>query len=275
MAYQVEYAYTCHTGKVRNNNEDNFWCCGDSLLPENQGMSHIQSGCVKQSEIPVMAVFDGMGGESCGEMAAYLAAQSCGEHYKTKKTMFKNKPEDFLIELCNEMNRAVCSYSKENKINSMGTTAAVLAFGEDAVYGCNLGDSRIYRSKEGHFKKISTDHVLGGGLFGKSPLTQYVGIPEESMGLEPTITKQEAAIGVRFLLCSDGITDMLSDGEIADVLTREIPVAETVELLLCRALKKGGRDNITIVLCEITEAEKTRFQRLTEWFHKRYEGDIK
>ena len=130
-------------------------------------------------------------------------------------------------------------------------------------------------SKEGHFRRISTDHVLGGGLFGKSPLTQYVGIPEENMGLEPSITKQEAAIGVRFLLCSDGITDMLSDGEIADVLTREISVEETVELLLERALKKGGRDNITIVLCEITESEKTWLQRLTDWFHKRYEGDIK
>ena len=275
MAYQVEYAYTCHTGKVRNNNEDNFWCCGESLSSENQGMSHIQSGRIKQSEIPVMAVFDGMGGESCGEMAAYLAAQTCGQHYSLNKTMFREKPEYFLIDLCNEMNRTVCNYSKENKISSMGTTAAVLAFGAAFVYGCNLGDSRIYLSKEGHFRRISTDHVLGGGLFGKSPLTQYVGIPEENMGLEPSITKQEAAIGVRFLLCSDGITDMLSDGEIADVLTREISVEETVELLLERALKKGGRDNITIVLCEITESEKTWLQRLADWFHKRYEGDIK
>ena len=85
MAYQIEYAYTCHIGKIRNNNEDNFWCCGDSLEAQNQGMSHIRSGYMKQSEYPLLAVFDGMGGESCGEMAAFLAAEACGEHFKTAK----------------------------------------------------------------------------------------------------------------------------------------------------------------------------------------------
>lgn len=56
MAYQIEYAYTCHIGKIRNNNEDNFWCCGDSLEAQNQGMSHIRSGYMKQSEYPLLAV---------------------------------------------------------------------------------------------------------------------------------------------------------------------------------------------------------------------------
>ena len=74
MAYQIEYAYTCHIGKVRNNNEDNFWCCGESLDSENKGMSHVCSGHIKQADLPLLAVFDGMGGESCGEMAAFLAA---------------------------------------------------------------------------------------------------------------------------------------------------------------------------------------------------------
>ena len=85
MAYQIEYAYTCHIGKVRNNNEDNFWCCGESLDSENKGMSHVCSGHIKQADLPLLAVFDGMGGESCGEMAAFLAAESCGQYYKEKK----------------------------------------------------------------------------------------------------------------------------------------------------------------------------------------------
>ena len=96
MAYQIEYAYTCHIGKIRNNNEDNFWCCGDSLEAQNQGMSHIRSGYMKQSEYPLLAVFDGMGGESCGEMAAFLAAEACGEHFKTAKDGIRNDPEEFL-----------------------------------------------------------------------------------------------------------------------------------------------------------------------------------
>ena len=147
------------------------------------------------------------------------------------------------------------------------TTAAMLAFGKENVYSCNLGDSRIYQiSSEGKLGQLSLDHVLGGGRFGKPPLTQYLGIPEESMGLEPTIVPQKAEIGTRYLICSDGITDMLSDGEIADILTREISVSETVELLVERALIKGGRDNITVILCELVEQEKSLFGKLLNYF---------
>ena len=274
MAYQIEYAYTCHIGKIRNNNEDNFWCCGDSLEAQNQGMSHIRSGYMKQSEYPLLAVFDGMGGESCGEMAAFLAAEACGEHFKTAKDGIWNDPEEFLNEICESMNQAICDYGRTNKINSMGTTAALLAFAEDAVYSCNLGDSRIYKSDREKFYQISQDHVLGRSLFGKAPLTQYLGMEEENLQLEPSISRQEIKIGNRFLLCSDGITDMLSDGEIADILSRDIPVAKTVEILVDRALKKGGRDNITVVLCEIMEQPRNMFRRVLNWFHRQNEGDI-
>ena len=274
MAYQIEYAYTCHIGKIRNNNEDNFWCCGDSLEAQNQGMSHIRSGYMKQSEYPLLAVFDCMGGESCGEMAAFLAAEACGEHFKTAKDGIRNDPEEFLNEICESMNQAICDYGRTNKINSMGTTAALLAFAEDAVYSCNLGDSRIYKSDREKFYQISQDHVLGRSLFGKAPLTQYLGMEEENLQLEPSISRQEIKIGDRFLLCSDGITDMLSDGEIADILSRDIPVAKTVEILVDRALKKGGRDNITVVLCEIMEQPRNMFRRVLNWFHRQNEGDI-
>ena len=274
MAYQIEYAYTCHIGKIRNNNEDNFWCCGDSLEAQNQGMSHIRSGYMKQSEYPLLAVFDGMGGESCGEMAAFLAAEACGEHFKTAKDGIRNDPEEFLNEICESMNQAICDYGRTNKINSMGTTAALLAFAEDAVYSCNLGDSRIYKSDREKFYQISQDHVLGRSLFGKAPLTQYLGMEEENLQLEPSNSRQEIKIGNRFLLCSDGITDMLSDGEIADILSRDIPVAKTVEILVDRALKKGGRDNITVVLCEIMEQPRNMFRRVLNWFHRQNEGDI-
>ena len=98
---------------------------GDSLEAQNQGMSHIRSGYMKQSEYPLLAVFDGMGGESCGEMAAFLAAEACGEHFKTAKDGIRNDPEEFLNEICESMNQAICDYGRTNKINSMGTTAAL------------------------------------------------------------------------------------------------------------------------------------------------------
>ena len=80
------------------------------------------------------------------------------------------------------MNEAVCRYSNENCIRSMGTTMALLSFSEKAIYACNLGDSRIYRHFQGKFQQISTDHVIGGKMLGKAPLTQYLGISGRKHG---------------------------------------------------------------------------------------------
>ena len=256
MAYQIEYAYTCHIGKVRNNNEDNFWCCGESLDSENKGMSHVRSGKIKQKDFPLLAVFDGMGGESCGEMAAFLAAESCGEFYKEKKKEISEYPEEFLNELCFQMNRAVCDYGQENKINSMGTTAAILAFGADQVYSCNLGDSRIYRHFQGKLQQISTDHVISGKMLGKAPLTQYLGFQEENMALEPSIVEIGYQTGSSYLICSDGVTDMLSDEEIQEILSKTGTAEEKVEELLEMALSRGGRDNVTMILAQINGYEE-------------------
>lgn len=255
MMYQIEYAYTCHMGRIRANNEDNFWCCGEMLPSDNSGIEGIHTGISPTGKLPVFAVFDGMGGESCGEMAAFLAADQFGRYYNENKRILKIMPDSFIESACRSMNEAVCRYGRENKIQSMGTTAAMIFFAQDEVYVCNLGDSRIYMYDSEQFTQISTDHVLGGNIYGKAPLTQYLGIPEDQQFPDPCITELEYKEKTRFLLCSDGMTDMLSDGEIADILSREIPLKDTVELLLDRSLKKGGRDNITIILCQVQRTE--------------------
>lgn len=267
MPYQIEYAYTSHIGNVRGNNEDNFWCCGATMKADNQGTEGVIAGKAAQSQAPLLAVFDGMGGESCGEVAAFLAAEACGKHYQDHRSGLKKQPEQFLDQVCQSMNQAVCGYSTENRIRTMGTTTVMLAMSEEAAYACNVGDSRLYQADDDGFRQISTDHVLKGGPFGKAPLTQYVGIPEDHMGLEPYICRLDCRPGTRYLLCSDGMTDMLSDGEIADILTREIPVQEAVEILLERALKKGGRDNVTIILCEIKDEERKK--SLFKWLESK------
>lgn len=255
MGYQIEYAYTCHTGNVRANNEDNFWCCGESLEAENFGTDNVQVGCEHLSHIPLLAVFDGMGGESCGEMASYLAADACGGYYREHKEELSDEPDGFWTGICRHMNQAVCDYAEENKIRSMGTTAAMVGFGREAAYICNLGDSRVYCWDDGELTQLSTDHVLAGGIFGKAPLVQFVGIPEEQMVLEPAIAEYDYIEGSRYLICSDGLTDMLKLSEIRDVLAKRETVKETVEELLKKALEAGGRDNTTIVLCEVKALE--------------------
>ena len=153
MAYQIDYAYTCHTGKVRTNNEDNFWCCGVRLPVHNQGVDGILAGHTQHWQLPVLAVFDGMGGESCGEMAASAAVEALGGFYEENKKSLKKEPVVFLTGACANMNEAVCRYSRENRISSLGTTMALLSFSEKAIYACNLGDSRIYR----HFQGTAAD----------------------------------------------------------------------------------------------------------------------
>ena len=174
---------------MRTNNEDNFWCCGVRLPVHNQGVDGILAGHTQHWQLPMLAVFDGMGGESYGEMAASAAVEALGGFYEENKKTLKKEPVVFLTGACENMNEAVCRYSNENGIRSMGTTMALLSFSEKAIYACNLGDSRIYRHFQGKFQQISTDHVIGGKMLGKAPLTQYLGFQEENMALEPSIVE--------------------------------------------------------------------------------------
>lgn len=266
MAYQIEYAYASHIGKIRANNQDNFWCCGDFLEEDNKGTDGVRCGRASLLEAPFLAVFDGMGGESCGEAAAYIAAAECQKYFQDNRKKGQAMDE-FLRECCENMNAAVCFYAEENRIRSMGTTAALVGFDRNWIWGCNLGDSRIYEEFQGKMKLLSTDHVLQTVTFGKPPLTQYIGIPEESMALEPSIACTDWNPGKRFLLCSDGLTDMLAEEEINQILSRGMALDETVGLLIEKSLENGGRDNITVVLCEIQEENIRSF--IKRWLKAR------
>ena len=134
MTYEIEYAYTSHVGKIRANNEDNFWCCGESLPAQNFGTSGIFTGSASRKSLPVIAVFDGMGGESCGEIAAETAVREFGRFYGENREKLKKFPEEFLEDVCESMNREVVRYGEENRIGSMGTTAAVVAFSRAVSY---------------------------------------------------------------------------------------------------------------------------------------------
>ena len=139
MAYQIDYAYTCHTGKVRTNNEDNFWCCGVRLPVHNQGVDGILAGHTQHWQLPMLAVFDGMGGESYGEMAASAAVEALGGFYEENKKTLKKEPVVFLTGACENMNEAVCRYSNENCIRSMGTTMALLLLAKRQSMPATLG----------------------------------------------------------------------------------------------------------------------------------------
>ena len=104
------------------------------------------------------------------------------------------------------MNQAVCDYGRVTTDQCHGNYYGDDCFWKKEAYICNLGDSRIYRFSKGNFSQISRDHVLKSCRFGKAPLTQFLGVEETEMKLEPAIAAVPYQDRDRYLLCSDGVT---------------------------------------------------------------------
>jgi protein phosphatase len=256
---------------------------GTFLESENEGLEEP----VRDSSAnnPAFAVFDGMGGEQRGEMAAYLAARAfdsvCDE--ASRQCNIKQ----FLLNVCVKMNQSICAFAKENRVSRTGTTVAALVFGEKEVFLCNVGDSRIYQYRRKKLAQISHDHVepspdkhrpsehaehaehaspsehaerSPAKHRKKSPLTQHLGIVETEFLLEPYIAKGDCRIGDKYLICSDGLTDMVAEKEIATAFSTHHDLGVCAGELLRQALGNGGVDNITLILCEVCR-KKRGFKR--------------
>lgn len=256
MAQIIHYFYTSNIGRCRKTNQDNFFCNGVSMPAENHGTDGIIAGNVRPSEKPVFAVFDGMGGEECGEMAAFLATD------EMKKYEFSKGMEQDFFSFCSNANRRICEYTVENRISSMGTTAAILRFTKDESGICNIGDSKIYLFTGGTLTQLSYDHV-GIAVYGrKPPLTQNLGIPEDEMLIDPYVAIGDYKTGDVYLLCSDGLTDMVTVSRIEEILTQH-KGREAADLLLSEALENGGKDNVTFLLVYVNKKGNI-FQRKKE-----------
>lgn len=255
MALCIEAACICNIGKIRKNNEDNFLFDGQSLDAINDGL---KSPLTTQKELLReihFAVFDGMGGENYGELASYAAADFLKNYSKTISEYFLPKTRN-LTNLCRKMNAAVVRKEKELLTERMGSTVVGLCFTRHYVYSYNLGDSRAYRLRAGILSQLSVDHVekRDGQKNKKAPLTQHLGIDPERYLLEPYIQMEKLQDGDTFLLCSDGLTDMLSDSEICEIISLNESVDISAQKLLDSALEKGGRDNVTVILCRVEKS---------------------
>lgn len=244
MRYKIHYACLSHIGKVRSINQDNFICDGHCMKIGDTSVTAPICGKKKTKHLPLFGIFDGMGGEECGEIAAYIASQTA--------SVLKIGEEAFadLSAFCQQANTAICNYAAEHEISAMGTTAALLAFTKEEVVLCNIGDSKIFRLRDGILKQISKDHIAVSAFGVKPPLLQNLGIPPEELVIEPYLARGSYNNGDIYLICSDGLTDMVSVDEITNVLVSK-PIKKAIKLLLDRALENGGKDNTTIILCKV------------------------
>ena len=262
MGYHIHYACVSHVGKIRSMNQDNFICDGHYMQSRNDETKFPLCGTKTSDEISVFGVFDGMGGEECGEVASYIASQNAAA------LEIENDPTDELLAFCQKANADICSYIDENELSSMGTTAAMLVFTPKFVTLCNIGDSKVFRFSDGVLEQISQDHLAIAAFGVKPPLSQNLGIPSEEMLIDPYLAQGSYHHRDMYLICSDGLTDMVSNEEIGEVLKAFSP-AECANILVEKALENGGRDTITLIVLEIQRQKNKLLQFLSKFVDRK------
>jgi protein phosphatase len=225
-------------GRQRQGNEDNFF---------------VQS--------PLFVVADGMGGAQAGEVASELAVEAF------RSGLPDGSPEQGLTELIRAANRRIFDTAREDaQRQGMGTTCTAAYVAEDEVVVAHVGDSRCYLLRQGELTRLTRDHSLVGELVDRGKLTeeQAETHPQRSvitraLGPEPEVrvdTERVAArAGDAFLLCSDGLTSMVREADVAGILRDAGSLEQAGRELIAAANAAGGRDNITVVLFSVEEVE--------------------
>jgi protein phosphatase len=255
MPFTICAACHCHTGLVRQNNEDNFYFDGWSLQERNAGLSKPLTLSAPLTQRQILAVFDGMGGEANGENAAFTAAKAL---FRAANTLTCPGDGDFSLEAAQAMNLAVWESAKALGTERMGSTLAMLTFREDHVYACNLGDSRIFRLREGALHQLSLDHtdeafLREQGIRRRPRLTQHLGINPEEFEIAPHVAGFFLRSGDWYVICSDGVTDLIDPGRLVDIIYTTGDPALCAQSIVDTALSLGGRDNITVIVCRADE----------------------
>ncbi len=248
----IEYAYTCHNGMERPDNEDNFWCRGRFLENNKEGLDVIRSGRVHQVHVPCFAVFDGIGGaDKSGADASELAAEAFGECYKKLDRKRKQiKMKRFMHGAAVSMNRYVCEYGNKFNIEGFGSTAAMVGFWPDYACICNIGDCRVYLNADRKTVMLSKKQAEQSENAEKTS-GPYLGSDPDAGNMKPAIVKGKCRRNDRFLICTNGLTDTLSEREIGKILTDAEDATQCVKELLRRTLARGGKGNTTLIVCDV------------------------
>src|SRR5688572_7102961 len=235
----AEDSYKTDTGRQRTRNEDSYFARG-----------------------PLYAVADGMGGAQAGEVASRIAAEAFEPAERGSEA-----PEAFLRTVVQAANAQIHSLSQHDSSRSgMGTTlTAALVEGDEISIG-HVGDSRAYRFRDGELKLLTSDHSLVEELRRQGRLTdqQAEDHPQRSiitraLGPEPEVEVDTMTFRARpgdvYLLCSDGLTTMIKEPEIREVLAGSDDLDAVTTELVRRANEAGGKDNITVVAFRVESAE--------------------
>jgi protein phosphatase len=206
----------------------------------------------------LLVVADGMGGHRAGDFASRFTVEVLAEEVQNSK---ETHPEQILgnaIQTANE--RLMEEAAKDSRLEGMGTTLVAATILDHVLYFANVGDSRLYLINK-EIRQLSKDHsmveemVRLGGLTeeeakhhpDKNIITRAMGVKDK---VEPDFFEYRLKGGDTILMCSDGLTNMVDDDEIFQIVKSARDIVEAVETLIQRANENGGSDNIGIVLAQ-------------------------
>lgn len=219
---------------------------------------------ITSSEQGFCLAADGMGGEAAGELASKIFADTAQEIFADN---FNHSEKEVLYRVKQAFsfaNDKILDHVTQNPNHEgMGCTAELLAFYEDGFALGHVGDSRTYRFRNGQLRQLTQDHTLvqqqiEEGLISSDNIKNH---PLRNVILRAIGQERELALdllrgnilsGDLFLLCSDGLTDMIQDNQIQEILHSDIEIHRKADNLIESAKAAGGKDNITVVLAAIT-----------------------
>lgn len=235
----MQVAVISDIGRVRSKNEDSY------LIDENMGL---------------LAVCDGMGGHNGGEVASAIAVETIKDFMATNSEDFPGR----LVLALQEANTAIYRRAqREPALHGMGTTATLAVVDGKRLYIAHIGDSGLYLLHEGVLSKATRDHTLAQQLLAEGRLRKedmrsnpYNHILTRALGVEADVHIDQYLLQVEkediLLLCSDGLSDTVSDLELKEILEGSwSDLNEAARELVNKALNYGGSDNITVVLSRI------------------------
>lgn len=229
---RIEAGVATDIGQVREGNEDSYLV-----------------------EPPLFAVADGMGGHRGGEVASQLALETLEARFRASTGT--------LAEQVRAANEAVFARSAaDRKVSGMGTTLTAVQVRGDGAHLVHVGDSRAYLLRAGSLRQLTQDHTLVQRMVQAGEITAeeadvhpHRNVLTRSLGTDPEVVVDEQDVGLlegdRLLLCSDGLTSMVTEGQIQAILEATPPAQEAADRLVRAANNAGGVDNITVVVLDV------------------------
>ena len=240
--------YLTDAGKVRAHNEDSV------IITKNQSGDYL------------MAVADGMGGHSAGEIASSIVVSHLSKCFNESFcNMEKSKAVNWIREMTNEVNELIFNYAAEHpESKGMGTTLVMAIITKDYVLIGNIGDSSGFVVKDDKIHKVTYDHTLVNLLIKAGELTEEEAKdhPKKNVLMKALGANNPIDIDIfdcdmdisSVLLCSDGLTSMLENEQIEKVLLSDLEIEDKVIKLIRKSNNRGGTDNISIAYLEFSES---------------------